>query len=433
MRTILKYIISIMAIFLTFGLYPWTNHFYGTYLSLEPMVEFKRQVEVESIESFLAKEGDKLADKLDEIEAICIKNIKNYPKRPDGLRFNSTEKKNLRQSFLRAIRVNPTIKLALYYQELPTKENLSKKSLPYTNITIFSEDVGLKKYIYTELKEKSKIEALHITSSAADEPDYGLDIHLFSEGLDKDQFISEWGKDYNFGPQAFGDPKLFYGTQAPFHMAFYHESFITYAAASWVKKTYPEMRILQYYHLSKFAFETGHDYWGYRFLGWALHYVGDLTQPYHSTLTPGIGTTRKIFAEIFSKKTKEKYRNRVSDRHTAIEHYQFFRMKSDLGKNPNSPLLIAYKNTERDNKFPPIKLPEYIFNILTVESNKRASDLDDVLDDNPEIMKFATSKDVEDEVKPNAKTKETEEFLEDLFISFGAHTRNFARSVIPNK
>ena len=414
-------------------MFAWTNHYYGTFLSLEPMDEFKRQVEVESIESFLSKESDKLAEKLEEIESLSRKVIKNYPARPDNLKFDPADKKNLRQNFLKAIRVNPTIKLALYYQELPIKENLSKKSIPYTNVTIFPEDIGLKKYILTELKEKSKIEAIHVTSSAADEPDYGLDIHLFNEGIEKDQFISEWGKSYNFGAQAFGDPKLFYGTQAPFHMAFYHESWITYTAAGWVRKTFPEVRVLMYYNLSKFAFETGHDYWGYRFLGWALHYIGDLTQPYHSTLTPGIGTTRKIFAEIFSKKTKEKYRDRVSDRHSAIEHYQFFRMRSDLGVNPNSPLLLAYKNTERDKKFPPIKLPEYIREILTTESNDKASDLDDVLDDNPEIMKFATSKDIEEEVKQNAKTKETEEFLIDLFISFGAHTRNFSRSVIPIK
>jgi asparagine synthase (glutamine-hydrolysing) len=39
-----------------------------------------------------------------------------------------------------------------------------------------------------------------------------------------------------------------------------------------------------------FAFKTGHPYWGYRFLGWGLHYVGDLSQPFHSRVLPNYST-----------------------------------------------------------------------------------------------------------------------------------------------
>ncbi len=411
-------------------IFGWTNHFYGTYLSLEPLEEFKKQVVVESIESFLSKEGIALTEKLEEMELQARKEVPGYRPRPDALKFNPSDKKNLRNNFLRAIRVNPTIKLALYYQELPTKENLAKKSIPYTNVTIFEQDIGLKKYILTELKENSNTSALNVTSSAADEPDYGIDIDLFDKGLDENQKLSEWGKEYNLGAQAFGDPKLFYGTQAPFHMGFYHESFISYAAAGWIKNTYPEMRIFQFYHLSKFAFERGHDYWGYRFLGWALHYIGDLTQPFHSTLTPGIGTTRKMYAELFSKKKKNEYRDRVSDRHSAIEHYQFYIMRRDLSQNPNSEFLLAYKNLERDKKFKKFQFSTFVRSVVTDESNDKAGDLDDVLDDNPEIMKFKDSKDVEPTFEVTEKIKATNEFLIDLFASFGAHTRNFARLVL---
>ncbi|NBU97098.1 MAG: hypothetical protein EBS19_02605 [Spirochaetia bacterium] len=45
----------------------WTDHFYGAYYSLVNVPEFKKQVTVESLESFLAKEADKLAIELVEI------------------------------------------------------------------------------------------------------------------------------------------------------------------------------------------------------------------------------------------------------------------------------------------------------------------------------------------------------------------------------
>ena len=72
----------------------------------------------------------------------------------------------------------------------------------------------------------------------------------------------------------------------------------------------------------------------------------------------------------------------------------------------------------------------YIQSILTDESNDRASELDDLLDDNPEIMKFKEAKGSDLTVEPNEKTKATNEFLIDLFSSFGSHTRNFARAVL---
>ena len=94
------------------------------------------------------------------------------------------------------------------------------------------------------------------------------------------------GARYGFGTQPFGDARFEYSSQAPFHIGYYHESALIYRAAPFLARTYPEMRVQQYLGLARFAFESGHDYWGYRFLGWALHYVQDLTQPYHSKALP---------------------------------------------------------------------------------------------------------------------------------------------------
>ena len=109
-------------------------------------------------------------------------------------------------------------------------------------------------------------------SSASDEPDYGLDIGLWENNDTK------FGKEYGYGKQPFGNPKLDYGTQAPFHMGFYHESGIIYDAAR-VSKKLSRNKESPVPFLAKLAFQTGHPYWGYRFAGWGLHYLQDLTMP----------------------------------------------------------------------------------------------------------------------------------------------------------
>jgi len=49
--------------------------------------------------------------------------------------------------------------------------------------------------------------------------------------------------------------------------------------------TAPE-RARLFYELSGQAFAAGHSYWGARLLAWSLHYVQDLTMPYHSEQLP---------------------------------------------------------------------------------------------------------------------------------------------------
>ena len=93
---------------------------------------------------------------------------------------------------------------------------------------------------------------------------------------------------YGFGPQPFGDARFPYSSQAPFHMGFFHESAVVYAAAGFLQRSWPDWRAYQYMGLARLAFATGHPYWAYRFLGWGLHHVQDLTQPYHAKPLPGV-------------------------------------------------------------------------------------------------------------------------------------------------
>jgi hypothetical protein len=56
-------------------------------------------------------------------------------------------------------------------------------------------------------------------------------------------------------------------------------------------------RAKQCYALSLAAFRAGHAYWGARFLAWSLHYVQDVTQPFHAAQLPSMQLVR--FGEAF--------------------------------------------------------------------------------------------------------------------------------------
>ena len=98
-------------------------------------------------------------------------------------------------------------------------------------------------------------------------------------------------------------------------------------AAPFVAGAYPLLRVHQFSGLAELAFRTGHPYWGWRFAGWALHYVQDLTQPYHARVLPGVGVTRMLWVNAIDMigihGPKNDAVTLVSNRHTAIENYQY--------------------------------------------------------------------------------------------------------------
>ncbi len=427
----MKKFISILIILLTIpaSLLSWTNHFLGTYLSLEISDEISKAkpVKVESIESFLKKEGANITKLLNEIEEESIKEIENYPAKPATIQYDPNAA-NSKESFLKALRLNPTLKLKLYIQELPGSNIAGKKRLKASEVTIFDKDEYTEMYLFTELKDGGNVAPISVIASAADEPDYGHDIGLFTDNN------TEFGKTYNFGVMPFGDPRLFYASQAPFHMSFFYESGIIYAAAPYFKRTFPELRILQFYKLAKYAFQTGHDYWGYRFMGWAMHYLGDLTQPYHSTLIPGVGTSRALWvntkAMIGFDGGKKEIMERMSDRHTAIEHYQFdvlFELVSK--KDFQNEMIQSYKKKENDSKYREFDL-KYAREVIAKESNAKSEELDEKIGSSDYIMIFKAQKVQKEGHSPDQGSKEVDAFINQLFVSFGSHMRNFAKKTL---
>jgi hypothetical protein len=424
-----KKIISVFLIFLfSQNVFSWTNHTLGTYASLSEMSEIKnaKSVPVESLESFLEKEKDGLEKLIGEQEDFARLNIPNYPPKPSSLGFIAKNPKELRKNFLNALRLNPNIKLAYFIQDLPSSNISANKKFPAKNLTVFKNLEFTDRLKFYSIKEKELVSPLAILSTAADEPDYGHDIDLY---LDSN---SEHGKIYEFGTVPFGNTKYEYGSQAPFHMGFYHEAGIAYTLGPFIKRTLPELRLQQNLSLAKFAFKTGHPYWGYRFLGWGLHYIQDLTQPYHSTLLPGIGTANML--GIYFRSTigfdgaKKAMVERVSDRHTAIEHYQYEILEYLYRKKMNQhPMILSYSEADQDLSYGEYNF-EYPRAILSKESNSRAEILDEKIEQWEGILKFTKKETKYEDVTDLEKAKDLDAYLFQMMKSFGAHSRNFIRA-----
>jgi hypothetical protein len=121
----------------------------------------------------------------------------------------------------------------------------------------------------------------------ADEPDWAMDQELF------DQYPDLWQDDYLYmggrnGPQtrAFRHmywPMGFLRAPTPPGKTPIHDPKILGEA--------PERAEL-FFKMSQQAFKSGHPYWGARFLAWSLHYLQDLTMPFHAAQLPSTDMLR---------------------------------------------------------------------------------------------------------------------------------------------
>ncbi|TGL59961.1 hypothetical protein [Leptospira jelokensis] len=344
-----KHLFVFILITFTYPSFAWNNHAGITYLILKDHWKNQTppQVKVESLNSFLKQEKDSIHEVLSLSENWALQKLPHLTKSSDNLKFSpKNSDSDLVVQFYRALRVNPNHKAALYIQSVPPTEG---KKLPLDELTTLHEKGKLVNETFISLSEGDTIGADHVLISATDEPDYDLDLHLFEDNN------SEVGKLYGFGLQPFGNPAVEYSSQAPFHMGFFYEPKIIFTLAGFLKKTYPELRIHQFSELSKLAFRKGHPYWGYRFAGWALHYIQDLTQPYHSSVLPRVSAAKQIGVQLVSFVGYQKPKNNmiefVSGRHTLIEEYQYYLIKNlILSKNWNHPVVSSIMNISENEK-----------------------------------------------------------------------------------
>ncbi|MFZ5629395.1 MAG: phospholipase [Spirochaetota bacterium] len=407
------------------SVHPWSNHylFNREALAALPEIADAPKVKVESLEDFLLKEQAGVSELLAKVEKEAKESYAKKAPLPEALAFKGGDASNIRANFLRAIRINPGTPLGYFLQQLPGKKLPGKPADP-NKVSIFGEKDLKRKYIYYQVKQGDMVSPLEVLAAAGDEPDFGIDINLFVDNNEK------FSQDYGFGNQSFGNPKLYYGTQAPFHIGYYHESGIIFMAAGFLKRTYPRYRVHQFMNLARYAFKTGHPYWGYRFLGWGLHYVGDLTQPYHARVLPNYGTMGMLWintkAMIGFPKSKDEAIDRITARHTAIEEYHFSVMAGAYAQNNlEHPFLQNLRNTGKDTGYGTYN-DDYIVEKITEESYDISDKIDTLIDEANLLQGFS-----EGNVLPEinkAALAELDKVLAAHMQGVGAHLRNYVRA-----
>lgn len=433
------------ALLLSAGqVFAWGNHALPTYRALEQMPELVKAapVKVEPLESFIKAEEKTIEALLASQEAWAVANIENYPKRPDALTFTANAQRSdeaRRLAFLMALRVAPNSKFALFYQPDPAKPAPAGATpIAFSEVNTLPEP-SKHNYRFVALKAGDMIAPLNVVSTAADEPDYGLDINCWSDSP------SDWGKVYNFGSLPFGNPALPYSTQAPFHMGFFHESSILYTAAPFIKRTYPLLRSYQYWSLAALAFRTGHPYWGWRFAGISLHYIQDLSQPYHARLAPGVSTLKLLGANILAMAgmtgIKDDTIVLLSNRHLVVDKYQNEMIYAGSLDPKVDIMEKALADSAKDASYP-AWTDSYVRDVVTKQSSEYGARMSDIIAQtvpgqyvNDPKFDFGTQEagialiDVLAKTDPQARNK-LDQAIAELLANFGAHTRNEIRSIL---
>ncbi len=133
-------------------------------------------------------------------------------------------------------------------------------------------------YISQFNEERNALTGYQILSNYSGDPDDGRDQDLFS--LDVNEKKQPISKDQPwFGSLVGPTSQAFRHMEKPeFQWDHWRSTF----GFPWRKVGEATDRVGIYVGLSKVAFALDEDYWGYRFLACALHYVEDLSQPYHT-------------------------------------------------------------------------------------------------------------------------------------------------------
>lgn len=423
--------------------FAWGNHSLASYRAFEnmPEVATAAPVTVESLERFLRDEETTLEALLASQEAWAASNLSHYPPRPAALAFKADPARSdaaRRMAFLSALRVAPNVKFALFAQPDPRLPATAGNRLAYADVsTLPVTDHATQTFV--RLLPGESVSALTVLASATDEPDYGLDINLWEDSP------STWGRTYGFGKQPFGNPALAISSQAPFHMGFKHESPILYLAAPFLKRTFPMWRYYQWSSLSGLAFRTGHAYWGWRFAGLALHYLQDLTQPYHAKLAPGESDAHLLLVNALALAGATGMKDRMivllSNRHLALERYQTALLLDAARANRNGELEDALHRLGKDGDYPAWN-DQAMRNVVAAQAAKYADALVPIIlaafpsqyvsDPSFDFGAQADKVDLLGEMRQRdpAVIKPLDAAIARLLGHFGSHSRNALRSVL---
>lgn len=268
-----KYFLILLSIsFLRLSnLFGWGSHYLVMDRSVKnPQMSFTNElVRVESLDSFINKNKTKLNHifhnyyKWMQTSGKTSRINKDY--------FTKKFVINTQKDFFTSARLNTSYNASTINRIQPA-EKRNFKPVKLSSISRYLHEKELRRVEFENVAGK-KVSGLSVVRTFADEPDWGFDHGLFTF------------KEYGYGDQPYGKSKG-ESSKAPFHMQFLHENFIVRMFASKMTHGMVEERIELFQRLSTFSFKNGHRYWGYRFAAWAIHYIQDLAQPYHSKAVP---------------------------------------------------------------------------------------------------------------------------------------------------
>ena len=420
----------------------WSNHGLLTYWAFKdaPEVAGAPDVVVEPLDAFLRDQEQAVADLLAAQEVWARANAPTYPPRPDELAFKADASRDAaarQRAFSEALRIAADTRFALFAQALPGVAPPVARPMRFGEVSTLREPAFSMMRFY-RLEPGEKVVVLPGPPTSAREPDLRTQHNCWEDSP------SEWGKRYKLGKLPFGNPALDFNTQAPFHMGFYHQSWLIYRAAPFVARTYPMVRVHQFMGLSRLAFGANHAYWGWRFAAMAMHYVQDLTQPYHASLLPGVSTLRMIAINSVDMLGWHGPKNAMivlaSNRHLALERYEALLIYRDTAAGGGSPLIEAVQAKARDGLYPAWS-DFYLRDVVTQESFDYGERLNAALltafpakyvaDPAYDFGASGGSGDLIAEVagrKPEERAP-IEDAIRELIGHFGAHSRNLVRAI----
>lgn len=227
-----------------------------------------------------------------------------------------------RESFIRVLRLNPNAQFHYVRVLRPDEVPRGTPHDPSRN--------GPPGAAYAVTRGDEVVRPRDVLETYSDEPDWGMDQDLFAI------------KEYGYGPCPFG-PESGPSSQAPFHMALLNENPLLTALIPRLRRTFIEERIRVFFALARLAFNSGIHYWGWRFTAWAMHYLQDLTQPYHARAFPFPLfriLARAVRAGGFEK-LAEKNKNLLRNRHLIFEAAVHFVLNDAFKNWTNHPMILS--------------------------------------------------------------------------------------------
>jgi hypothetical protein len=176
-----------------------------------------------------------------------------------------------------------------------------------------------------------------------------------------------------------------------------------------------------------------------------LHYLQDLTQPYHASLAPGDSLVKLLGANALAMLgmagMKDDMIVLLSNRHLALEKYQTELLKNAAAQKQDTAIEKALRNTDKDRSYPEWN-DRYLRDVVTVQSASFGPRIAQVLvasmppslvsdpsfdfgvkEDSINVTQELAKRDPADRARLDAAIAE-------LLGNFGAHSRNAVRGIL---